>query len=142
MAQIKSLSRISNKWKTVTPQRQSEYIEGVSNPRADWKTQTLKAAPMYERGLQQSIANKSFDKGVNSAGTAKWQENALTKGPGRWAEGVGLGQGNYEVGFSPYQAIIAGLTLPPRGPKGDPNNIARVAIIAKALHEAKKARGK
>ena len=142
MPKIKSLSRISNKWKTVTPQRQAEYVDGVQNPRSDWKTSTLAATSQYERGVQQSIANKSFDKGVTAAGTSKWQDNALTKGPGRWAEGVGLGQSAYESGFGPYANIIAGLNLPPRGPKGDPANIQRVAMIAKALNDAKKARSK
>lgn len=139
MPKIKDLSTISGKWTTVTPQRQSEYKDGVQNPREDWKAATLAAAPRYQTGVQAAIAEKRFDKGVSNAGTSKWQQNAATKGPGRWAEGVASGASAYEAGFAPYREVIANTTLPNRGPKGDPSNINRVAVMAKALNDKKKA---
>ena len=138
MPKIKDLSRISGKWTTVTPQRQGEYKTGVENPREDWKTATLAAAPRYQTGVQAAIAEKRFDKGVSNAGTSKWQQNASNKGPGRWAEGVQQGQGAYESGFAPFRDVIANTVLPARGPKGDPANIQRVAVMAKALNDKKK----
>lgn len=142
MPKIKDLSRIANKWTTVTPQRQDSYTEGIENPREDWKAATLAATARHTAGVQQALANKSFDKGVTRVGTAKWQKNALEKGPARWAQGVQLSQDNYSKGFAPYAQVIANTTLPPRGPKGDPTNIQRVAVMAKALSDAKKAQTK
>lgn len=142
MPKIKDLSTISRKWTTVTPQRQGEYKTGVENPREDWKTATLAASGRYQTGVQQAIADKRFDKGVNNAGTSKWQTNASTKGPGRWAEGVAQGGSAYETGFQPYRDVIANTNLPARGPKGDPANIQRVAVLAKALNDKKKATSK
>jgi hypothetical protein len=92
--------------------------------------------------VQKSLADKSFEKGVNRVGTSKWQNAALQKGPGRWAEGVQLSTDNYAKGFAPFAQVIANTTLPPRGPKGDPSNIQRVAAMAKALNDAKKAQQK
>ncbi len=43
----------------------------------------------------------------------------------------------YEEGFAPFRTTIANLTLPPRGPKGDPKNINRVSAVASALHKKK-----
>jgi hypothetical protein len=38
--------------------------------------------------------------------------------------------------------VIQGTTLPPRGAKGDPANIQRVAVLATALHAKKVSGGK
>jgi hypothetical protein len=142
MADIKSLDRIGAKWTRVTSGAGAEYEDGVKNPTSDWKTQTLAANNAYKQGLQKSIAADSFAKGVAAAGTTKWQENAVNKGPSRFAQGVSLAGDAYTAGFNPYRQVISSLTLPPRGAKGDPANINRVAIVAKALHDKKLAGGK
>jgi len=137
MPAVKSLDRISQKWITVCQTSQNSYEDGVRNPRKDWAENTVKAASSYAAGVQAAVSSGRFAKGVASAGTSKWQTNAITKGPGRWAEGVRLAQDNYERGFAPYRAIIEGLKLPDRGPVGDPININRVRVIADALHKEK-----
>lgn len=142
MANIKSMDRINSKWVRVTSGAGAEYEEGVRNPSADWQKETASANAAYKAGLQKSIAADSFLKGVNSAGTSKWQDMAIAKGPSRFTQGVALAVDAYSAGFAPYRQTIQGLTLPPRGPKGDPANINRVAVVAKALHDKKLAGGK
>jgi len=137
MANIKSLDRISSKWKRVASGAQTEYEEGVKNPRTDWADATAKSETAYEQGIQSAIGRKAFGKGVHRAGTEKWQRAAIEKGPQRFAQGVSLAENEYEAGFAPYREVISRLTLPPRGAKGDPKNIQRVAAIAKALHDEK-----
>jgi hypothetical protein len=137
MANIKSMDRISSKWTRVSSGAGAEYEEGVRNPRADWATETKKAETTYEQGIQASITRKAFGKGVSKAGTAKWQENAIAKGPGRFSTGVALGEDAYNEGFAPYREVISRTPLPARGPKGDPKNLLRVSILAKALHDEK-----
>ena len=137
MPPVKSLSRISAKWIRVSSTAGKEYQEGIENPRADWAERTAAAEPAYEQGVQQAIQNKSFSKGVLRAGTAKWQKAAREKGPIRWQQGIAGAAAAYESGFAPYRKVIEALTLPPRGPKGSPENILRAAAIAKALHDEK-----
>lgn len=140
MPPVKSLDRISEKWKRQSGAAQTEYTQGIENPRRDWAQATAQAESSYEKGVQNSIQEKRFSKGVKNAGTAKWQQNALLKGPSRWAEGISLSTDAYQAGFAPYRTIIENLQLPSRGPKGDPANIQRVAKIAEALHAEKKRR--
>lgn len=140
MPAVKSLDRISSKWARVAAVSQQEFEDGVRNPRADWAETTRAAESNYERGVQTAIQRKSFGKGVAKAGTAKWQERTLSKGPNRWAEGIQKSRSAYESGFAPFREVIQRTTLPPRGPKGDPKNIQRVSAIAEALHAEKIAR--
>lgn len=137
MPAVKSLDRISQKWARVAAQSQTEYEEGVKNPRVDWAEATRAAEGNYERGVQGSIQRKSFGKGVAKAGTAKWQSMTLAKGPSRWANGIQVSLAAYESGFAPFREVIQRTSLPPRGPKGDPKNIQRVAVLADALHKEK-----
>ena len=137
MPAIKSLDRISKKWARVAAVSQENYTEGINNPRADWKTQTLAAEKNYDAAIQKAISQKRFGKGVSAAGTEKWKRNALEKGPARWSQGIAVSTDAFEKGFAPYAEVIKNTTLPARGPKGDPANINRVAVMAKALHDKK-----
>lgn len=137
MAKIKSAASIAAKWTRVTPQRTEDYREGIENPRVDWETATANAADTYKAGVQAGIARDAYPAGVKRAGTAKWQAKSLQKGTTRFAEGVSLAGDDYEKGFAPFRDTIERTTLPPKAPKGDPRNIERVRIMAKALRDRK-----
>lgn len=137
MANIKPMSRIVETWQRRAAASTPDYEAGVSNPRADWETQTLAAEKNYNDGVTAAINRGAYGAGVRNAGTAKWQSRAKTVGSQRWAQGVRNSTTNYQQGFEPYRRVIEGLDLPARGPKGDPNNIERVRKVADALHNEK-----
>lgn len=137
MPPVKSLSRSSEKWSRQSAAAQPEYVAGVQQPRKDWADATSNAAENYAQGVQQAIQDNRFQQGVRAAGTSTWQSQTLAKGPGRWADGIRKSTDRYEKGFAPFRQVIENIDLPARGPKGDPRNIERVAIIANALHQAK-----
>lgn len=134
---IRSTSEIADKFAQVTPGRSGEYARGVANPIRDWATETRAAEEAYKAAVIKAANEGRFGKGVAKAGTAKWQERATTVGPARFAEGVRDAGPAYAEGFGPFRDTIANLTLPPRGPTGDPRNIDRVKVIAEALHKKK-----
>lgn len=125
------------KWSRNAQNAQSDYQDGVSNPRVNWDTATAAAASNYEAGVTKAIANKSFAAGVKKAGHAKWQQATLSKGPARFAEGVRSGQDAYTAGFQPYATVIQNTTLPPRGPRGSAGNYQRSQAMGQALNAAK-----
>jgi len=133
MAEIKSLSAISEKWGRVTPQRQDDYKNGVANPKRDWMEETKAARDNWKAGVDNAHAKGLFSKGVEDAGTAKWKEKTLKKGPQRFAEGVYMAQPDYEKGFAPYREAIANCDIGPRYPKRDPRNLERVKKVVDCL---------
>ena len=88
--------------------------------------------------MQEAIGRGAYQSGVAQRGTGGWREATLAKKE-RWAAGVRLGEGRYTQGFAPFRAVIEGVTLPPRGPRGDPSNYARCEAIGLALTAARKA---
>ena len=133
MAEIKSMSSIASKWTRVTPGRTEDYKLGIQNPKRDWATETGEAKDNWKAGVDGAAAKDMFAKGVTAAGTRKWQEKALKKGPGRFAEGVYGAGGDYEKGFKPYHAAIEAVDIGPRFPKRDPRNLDRVRKVVDAM---------
>ncbi|MBA7666586.1 hypothetical protein ES703_74667 [subsurface metagenome] len=139
MAEIKSLSAIRDKWTRVTPGRTEDYKLGIQNPKRDWEAETLAGKENWKAGIDRAAAKDMFAKGVSSAGTAKWKDKALKKGPGRFAEGVYIAGPDFEKGFAPFHSAIAAVDLGPRFPKRDPRNLDRVKRIVDALVSVKEA---
>ena len=133
MAEIKSLSQIRDKWTRVTPGRTEDYKLGIQNPKRDWAEETEAGADNWKAGVDKAASLDMFAKGVKEAGTKKWQDKALKKGPGRFAEGVYIAGPDYEKGFAPFHEAISRVDLGPRFPKRDPRNLERVKRIVDAL---------
>lgn len=141
MAFIRSMADIARKWATVTPMRSADYEAGVKNPRRDWAQATASAEDSWKAGVANAAAKGFFSKGVNFAGTPKWQAGAISKGVTRWGPGVSIAEPNYQRGFAPYRDAIERVTLPTRYAKRDPRNLARVKAIVDAMVSTKEGRG-
>jgi len=133
MAEIKSMSAITEKWTRVTPQRTEDYKLGVQHPKRDWEAETVASKENWKAGIDAAHSKDLFAKGVAKAGSKKWQERALSKGPGRFAEGVYIAGPDYEKGFAPYREAISRVDLGPKFPRRDPRNLDRVKKIVNAL---------
>lgn len=137
MAEIASAAKIAAKWIRVTPGRVEDYTLGIKNPKRDWADETKAAEGNWKAGVDAAAVKGLFGKGVQKAGTSKWQEKSLKKGPGRFAEGVYLAGPDYEKGFAPYRDAIEKVDLGPRFPRRDPRNLERVKRVVDALVKVK-----
>lgn len=134
---VKDISTIAAKWQTRASAAAADYATGVKSTQKDWASLTAAAASSWSAGVQTAVANGSFARGVNNAGTSKWQTAAANKGAQRYPTGVAAAGGNYQTGFAPYLAVISSLNLTPRGPRGSPQNAQRSQAVGDALHAKK-----
>jgi len=137
MANVKSADRVAEKWARVTPQRAEDYSLGVKSPRTSWANASTAANDRYKAGVTEAANANRYPKGIAATGDAGWSAKTLAKGPARFAEGVMLSGPDYQEAVKPYLDVIAATQLPPRGPKGSPQNLQRVAAIATALRKKK-----
>lgn len=134
--QIKDMGSITKKWLDRAGSASGVYADGVANPLRSWEINTKASEAAFKAGVTASLSKGSWLKGL-SGKQEKWSRNAVNKGAARYSGGVAGASDDYNKGFEPYRAVIAGLTLTARGPKGDPVNLNRVAQVAKALHDKK-----
>lgn len=140
MANIKPLTEASEKYMRRAQAAGADYQAGVEHPRTPWSEAAIAAEASYKAGVTAAANAGRYGKGIKAAGEDRWKKHAIAKGPGRFAEGVALAKPDWEKGFEPYRAAIEAVKLPPRGPKGSPQNLQRVAAIAttlRALYEKK-----
>ena len=134
---VKSSQQASGRWSRRASSAGPEYTEGVQSTSADWAAAATAAKAAYIAGVQEAQGRDAFAKGVNAAGTAKWKNNALKKGPGRFSEGVMVGQDDYMRGVEPFLEVARRTDLPMRGPVGSEANYTRSSTMAKAFRAAK-----
>lgn len=136
MPSTKSAQQTVDKWQRRASVAQPEYQAGIQNPKTPWDQATTAAEGSYKAGVMAAANAGSFAKGVQKAGLNKWQQNALKKGPSRFVEGVSLSGPAFQEQIAGVLQTIQGVTLPPRGPKGSPQNYQRVGPIGEALRRA------
>lgn len=137
MAMIKSLERIKQNFKSGTAGAAGRYKDGVENPRRGWKESTLASSELQKQAMQDALSRDAVRKGVERTNESKQKMRASTLGPSRYTAGTGAASEDYGSGFAPYREVIQSTELPPRGPKGSPENYERVKAIGEALHQKK-----
>jgi len=133
----KDIGTIASKWSTRAQAAGPDDTAGVKTTGKDWAALTAAASDNFASGVSQAVADGRFQKGVTAAGTDKWRTAAASKGAQRYPTGVAAGGPAYNAGFSPFLAVIQNVQLPPRSPRGSPNNVQRVSAITSALHQKK-----
>lgn len=134
---VKSLELVASKWTNRAVAASGDYRTGVETTTRDWAAAAVASQANYEQGVQEAISRKAYGKGVTTRGTSGWKVATTEKGPGRFAQGVQVGQGEYRSQVGPYLDVIAGTDLPPRGPRGSAGNYQRVQRLGEALRAAK-----
>lgn len=139
MPKVRNRAGVGDKWASNTSGATGAYQQGVQNPRNSWSAAAQGAKEAYKAGVTEAASKGRYEKGVQAAGDAGWQNGALNVGVGRFAGGVQAGQGKYTAKVEKYLGVIESTALPPRQSKGSPGNFQRVQIMADALRKAKAA---
>jgi hypothetical protein len=114
-----------------------DYANGVKGAGQAWQAGAAASADNYAAGVQDAIGRGAYARGVTQAGAAKYETRAAGVGARRFPEGIREAGPAWEQATAPYLQTLAGITLPPRRPKGDPSNFLRVAAIGEALRRRK-----
>jgi hypothetical protein len=134
---VPSVASVAQKWARRAASASGEYESGVKGTQRSWATAAKAAENNYKTGVTAAANAGRFGKGIDRAGDAKWKKGAVEKGPARYAQGVGVGEGDYSGAVAPYLEAISRVDLPPRGPAGSEGNYNRVAAVGKALRQLK-----
>lgn len=133
MPQTKSVQNTVDKWQRRAAVAQPEYTNGIQNPRNNWAEAATAANNNYKAAVTAAASQDRYSKGVAEAGENRWKENSLRKGPARFVEGVQIAGPDFQGKIGEVLSTIQSVNLPPRGPKGSPQNYQRTQPIGDAL---------
>jgi len=131
--QMRDLGALSAKFVARAGAASGDYKSGVESAGQAWEAGAASGEGNYEQGVQAAIARKGYGKGIRRAGQAKYVRNAGQLGPQRYTQGVTNAKDAWAQGFAPVAQVIAGLNLPPKGPKRSPQNMQRANMVALEL---------
>ena len=134
---IRSISaqEVADKWASVTPGRSAYYSAGIEGAGGEWEAKTAAAEGTYLQAIQAANIGKRFSGGVRRAGGSKWERKTKAVGVSRFGPGISAGKDDYAAGFGEYASVLSGMSIPDRGPRGDPGNYAIVEKVGSALHK-------
>lgn len=131
---VKDITKSTTKWEDRGRAAASEYSENAAAAAGDWEAKTKQAAGNFKAAIQSAGIELRFAAGVAKAGAAKYARKITEVAGDRFAPGISAATVDYRSGAEPYFAAIAAVSPPPRKPRGDPANIARVEAYTKALN--------
>ena len=114
-----------------------DYAKGVAAAGDAWQAHAAASGDSYAAGVQAAIGQQRFQKGIAKAGAAKYVAMASGKGAQRYPSGVTAAGPAWQQATQPYLDVLASLNLPPRHPRGDPGNVARVQGVMDAMRKKK-----
>jgi hypothetical protein len=133
---VKNVERAAQKFIERASVAGKDYEQGVRET-SDWAEKAVAAKDAYAAGVTDAINRGAREAGISKAGNQKWQTKAVALGAKRFPEGVRAAKGDYQKEIAPYLATLSSLELPPRGPKGSPENFERVRAVGEALRAKK-----
>jgi len=135
---VKPVAQVVDKWKTRAAQSANFYAAGTVGKGAAWQQGAQAAAGAWAQGVQNAVAANAFASGVSGASPASYDNGVKNKGVARWGPGVAASVDKYQNKMTSVLNAISGVTLPPRGPRGDAGNYGRVQAIGTVLHDLRR----
>jgi len=134
---VKDAATVAAKYKTRASAAAPDYKAGVQSAGADWEAGARAGEGNYEQGVQEAIGKKRYGRGIAAAGASKYVNNSVNLGASRYPSGIANAEAAYTQGIQPVLQRIAGLNLPPKGPRRSPQNQARANMVALELGKMK-----
>lgn len=135
---MKDIGTLSQKFVTRAGAATNDYSDGVKVAGPDWEQKTKAAAGTWKQAITEVAGTDRFERGVADAGAAKFTQKASTLGAQRYAPGVQASANDWSKGFAPYHQALQGMDLPPRAPRGSPQNSQISQAVAMRLAAIKK----
>lgn len=135
---LKDIGSLAKKFVSRASTAGGDYTSGVQAAGPDWEARTRASEDAYKQGVTMAANEGRFLKGVSDAGAAKYVQRAATLGAQRYPTGVAAAEGDWAKGFAPFHQALQSMDLPPRGPRGTPQNQNISNAVAQRLAAIKR----
>lgn len=133
MVEVKPLERVVRRWTHRASSAGADYQEGTTGKGQKWASQAMAAENNYIQGVTTAAQQKRYSRGIQRAGASAYESGVAEKGVQRYPTGISASQDKYQKRISEVLSTISGVQLPPKGPKGSPQNYQRVQAVGQAL---------
>lgn len=134
---MKSASASAEKYASRASAASGDYVSGAQQTTKDQSAAAIAAASIYAQALQTSIADGRYARGLQKSGKQGWLKGVTEKGGNRYGEGVSSAAPTYATESARFDSARGAASSLPRGIKGSPQNLQRVAAVVAAQIKVK-----
>ena len=129
---MKTAQQSAGKYASRASAAAGDYVDGARSSTKDQAAAAIAAAGIYAQATQAAITDGRYARGLQKSGKAKWLKGVTDKGGGRYGEGVAQAAPDYATESSRFDGARGAAASLPRGIKGSPQNLQRVAAVVAA----------
>ncbi len=135
----KTASASGSKWQQNSGGASQSYLNGAMQTTKSQSGAAIAGKANWAAGVQAAISAGSYEKGLSASGDAGWKAGVTQKGATNYGTGVSASSSlsKYTTNSGKYDTARAAAASVARGPKGSPNNIARVSAVVTAERAVK-----
>lgn len=134
---MKSASQSAEKYASRASAASGDYVSGAQETTKDQAAAAIAAAGIYAQATQASITDGRYVRGLQKSGKGKWLKGVTDKGGSRYGEGVSQAAPDYATESARFDSARGAAASLPRGIKGSPQNLQRVAAVVAAQIKVK-----
>lgn len=138
MVFVKPQAEITKNFVDGASRAPAKYKLGVN--RADWQgpASSEEAESNFAAGVQDAVARKTRQSGVQKVSNEEWKRQASDKGAARIGPGMAASAGKQAANWAPSRSFIESITLPPRTRNATENITNRSIPLAQGLQDLKR----
>jgi len=125
----KSASMVAEKYSTRSAGASGDYVKGAQETTKDQAAAAIAAFEITKQATIAALNEGRQVKGLQKSGKGGWLKGVVDVGGGRYAEGVGQAGPSYAAESGRFDSARASSASMPRGLKGSPQNLAKVAKV-------------
>lgn len=134
---MKTASQSAEKYASRASAASGDYVSGAQQTTKDQAAAAIAAAPIYAQATQAAISDGRYARGLQKSGKAGWLKGITDKGGNRYGEGVSQAAPRYATESARFDSARGAASSLPRGIKGSPQNLQRVAAVVAAQIKTK-----
>lgn len=134
---MKTAQQVAEKFVNRASAASGDYVDGARTTTKDQNAAAIAAAELHKQATTAALNEGRFAAGLRKAGKQKWLDGVQKKGGNRYGEGVAASAPSYATESARYDGARAAASSLPRGIKGSPQNLQRVAAVVAAQIKVK-----
>lgn len=136
---MKTAQESAAKWVERASVGGDEYLKGARSPKRSQSGAAIAAKPIMVSEFNAAATRGAIEAGLRRAGDAGWFAGVEQKGVQNYTTGIAspLAQQKFIAGSGRFDAARNSAAGMPTGPKGSPQNLAKVAKVVAALRAVK-----
>jgi len=116
--------------------RSDRYAMGTEGKGGAWESSKSRAKTNYVPAMQEAMAKKSYESGLDKASGSDYDQGVRNKGRANWSVGMQSAEAKYQKNIAPFTNLWGAALPTAGGARGSAANMKRMTENAERFRKA------